>query len=263
MRANSLAYELAQLGHKASLIRIGSAPTLIAMEKGSEGKLNGNYYDYGGYHSLIQIIVEENGEDVPYLLDPQFMDKPIKREQYFIQTMGQNCLEEEDVSQRKVRSSLNCYYSTFEQNQMSGSTPHANQVLENPLYACGWYFDIEFLKRSLSKSNESPTNKTTLVIESLNSEVPSSLKGSTVGHNTSKQLILEAYQSHRDHILEKIRQAESQLSMAEAQLENTSPFYDADPEYEISFNTQLLEQLRKDLEDLEEKKREIRENLGI
>ena len=263
VRAKSLAHELAQLGFEAKQIRIGYAPTLIAMERDEEGLLNGNFYDYGGSHSLIQIMVEKGGEKVPYLLDPQFMNTPVPRDQYFIQTIGQVCQNVDNHQQVDVRSYLNCYFSESAQNS-SIEKVNSYQALNNESMACGWHFDVQAMTsfaKTVGSHPTQPNPKRHLAI--LNGDFSDldfglDFQNKDVHPESSKELILAVYVNLSQKFTKDIKYYEEQNKRLSEYF-----FVDREVEQSIEQNKKQVAQLKKDLAQVEKKLNEVRFNLGF
>ena len=193
-RAETLSYHLAELGYKTTTIRIEHSPTLIAMGLDSNDNLNGNYDDYQGFHTLVQIMVNENGKQTPFLLDPQYMTKPMPRDEYFIKTMGQVC--------EKVNSSLdltNCYYKEKPQNTMTDDHDFFNPLKKNDkALLCGWSgakveSRISIWPEPIDKSNKKIVNTNGM-------RTPEIFMEKEVSGDTSKQLIIHSYENYTESL---------------------------------------------------------------
>lgn len=263
VRAKNLAHELAQLGYQAKAVRIHPAPTLIAMEKTRDGRYNGGYYDYHGSHSVVQILVKENGILTPYILDPQFMNAPLKRVNYFVQTMGQDCVKVENyASDSDVPSSLNCYFSEKPQNSSMG-TINPYKVLNNQQMQCGWHFDVSETESFAKFANFHPAKKDDKKLVLLNDDgsgVPSKFNGLDISESTSSDLILHAYEQLQEKLQEELTNYEQRLS----QINATTPSLDY-PESEIEKDRdnyiKAIKQKKQDIANYPAKMEIVRKNL--
>ncbi|MDD4976647.1 MAG: hypothetical protein PHY93_19985 [Bacteriovorax sp.] len=196
-RAQSLSYHLAELGFKTTSIRIEHSPTLIAMDRDSNDKLNGNYDDYRGYHTLVQIMVNRNGKAVPYLLDPQYMTEPLIREDYFIKTTGQNCKKLDEQNEKVPVDLTSCYYKEEAQNKPAEKSELTSlfnpSLLQDQLINCGWTSAKLQTRVSIWPG---PINKNDTKIVCTNGEVPKAFEGKDVSETSSKELILSAYENY-------------------------------------------------------------------
>lgn len=271
VRAQNLAHELALKGYKAEVVRIGIAPTLIAMEYDKEKSLNGNFYDYKGSHSLIQIMVkQENGTEEPYLLDPQFMNAPVPKSEYFIKTIGQECHKVDNPYNPPDKSYLNCYYSVSPQNS-NDSEISAYKVLQTPSMACGWHFDpsakedfANFTKGSVTQANPDR------ILQILNGDGPvqndyGKLAGSAVMKVSHKYLILSAYQNMMSRLQKQSSYTKQQLTLSQQRL-RSGMFFDGSEEIirqTIKDLRQDIKIIDKDISYLSKKVEEVKSNLGL
>lgn len=182
LRAEALAYRLAERGFAARTLRIQQSPTLIALDRDRDGKLSGGYYDYQGYHTVVEITVRENGTERPYVLDPQFFNQPLPRREYFLRTTGQSCLQSTD-------SPLGCRFELYAQNHPS-ETRFWN-LTETAGSACGWAENPLHPEIASMKATE-PGPKKELRIQNAE-HTPEAFQGKTADENSYKQLILHAY----------------------------------------------------------------------
>ena len=205
-RAENLSYHFAELGYRTKTIRISHAPTLIAMERDSEGKLNGDYEEYGSGHTLVQIDVEFQGKTIQYFLDPQYMNKALPKEDYFKKTIGQNCqkLKSEDDT---ILDFTKCYYLERKQNATAEDLVTlfhtANSEVDRPYLNCGWASG-----HKAKNINEYPvlitSTKKDRSITSTNYKTPEKFKGKQVTDSTSKDLIWENYSTYEDRLKEQL-----------------------------------------------------------
>lgn len=259
LRAEALAYTLAKSGYAAKVVRIEHAPTLIAMDRALDNKLTGRYYDYHGYHTLIQIMVNDNGHQVPYLLDPQFMTEPMPRDEYFLKTTGQVC---KSLDETEDKSFLNCYYKLLPQNEPTErANAHAILDPKNQYSACGWNEDP--LHDAFAGRSQKPLPKVR-GLELANSgpedDTSSDVERMTVSERTHKILISRAYAGYRSRLLKRLKDTEAEMK----NLELTSMFWGEEkkeiPE-RIKQSKRTKAQLEQDLLHLHEKIQEVEANL--
>lgn len=188
-RAEALSYHLAELGYKTMTVRIKHSPTLIAMDRDENDLLNGNYDDYQGSHTVVQIMVNINGEQVPYLLDPQYMTEPTPQNKYFIKTMGQICEETENL-----KDLTSCNFITKPQNNIPDGHDLFNpNKMNDSAINCGWSSEEVKTRVSIWPN---PINKIDKKIVKTNGETPEFVKNKIVSENTSKELIIKAYENY-------------------------------------------------------------------
>lgn len=259
-RAEALAFTLAEKGFAANTIRIHRAPTLIAMDRTRSGELTGGYYDYHGWHTLIQIMVKDGELEVPYLLDPQFMNEPLPRDEYFLRTMGQIC-NETDSDQGK--SFLNCYFSVLPQNFPSDEGYHrpADAAVDRA-ESCGWTKDplhkgLANLKNGFQKSGKN--------LQILNdTETPARFANRTVNEGSARELILHAYENYEVRLKDRLQEMESRIARSEANLNIDSPFLGTREERQAQLEAQRKErnQLFLDIPNVSKKLAEVRKNMA-
>ncbi|MDO9182472.1 MAG: hypothetical protein Q7U04_08685 [Bacteriovorax sp.] len=218
-RAEALSYHLAEMGYKTKTIKIKNSPTLIAMDRDINGKLNGTYDEYRGNHVLVQIMVNRDGEDFPYLLDPQYMDEAKPLEEYFIETTGQVCKKIKEDSQKSPIDLTNCYYS--EDSQNSTADPASMHLLFNKfktkldeeMLTCGWSDKDIKLGHSIAPKWSQIDKKDTKIISG-NSATPEFFKGKDVSLTTSRELILFTYENYADELNKKLDFANKQIEIS-------------------------------------------------
>lgn len=241
LRAEALAYMLAEAGYAAKTIRIEHAPTLIAMDRSKDDALIGTYDDYQGYHNVIEIMVNEKGTISPYILDPQYMTRPMKKNEYFLRTVGQNCHAIKAVG---PNSFLDCYYRYKPQNAPTNIL-NAKAIIDakDPFTICGWEEDP--LNEDFAKKASRPRSaiKGLVLTNSSATDLPLELKNQAVTEETYKLLIIHAYQNYA-----------SQLKKIAAELPS-----DLSPEEK----SRRKRQIEKDLSNLHTKFRQIKKNLGL
>ena len=197
-RAESLSYRLAELGYKTTTIRIEHSPTLVAMDRDVNDKLNGNYDDYQGYHTLVQIMVNENGKQKPYLLDPQYMTEPMPRDKYFIKTMGQICEKTDDLIDM-----TSCNFIEKPQNTIPDDHNLFNpNEIQSSALNCGW--SGEKVKTRISIWPQPINKEDKLIIKTNGGEAPETFKGKEVSEDTSKQLIIYAYENYKNKLKQSL-----------------------------------------------------------
>lgn len=189
-RAEALSYHLAELGFKTTTIRIEHSPTLIAMDRDANDLLNGNYDDYHGAHTLVQIMVSINGEQVPYLLDPQYMTEPMPRSKYFIKTMGQVCEETESLMDL-----TSCNFKEEPQNNMPDGHDLFNpSKMNDSALNCGWSGGDVKTRISIWPK---PIIKTDgKIVKTNGGGTPDLFKDKIISEKTSKELIIKAYEDY-------------------------------------------------------------------
>lgn len=94
-RAKKLAQYFAEKGYRTEIVHIKSAPTLIAPLLDPKDNYRDKFIDYHGSHYVLSIKGEDGKE---YLLDPQFAEKPLSKKDYFISTIGTECIQQASVS---------------------------------------------------------------------------------------------------------------------------------------------------------------------
>ena len=94
-RASLLLNHLNKLGFNAQLITIDKAPLLIAPLLDSKDNFKKEIINYKGTHGVVSIMANDGNE---YILDPQFAEKPMLKSEYFIKTIGRECIENEMIS---------------------------------------------------------------------------------------------------------------------------------------------------------------------
>lgn len=103
-RAAELSLRLTKAGYKTKIIQINS-PIIVGIFKDSNGQVKGSdQYGDGiepysetaaGFHYVVEVETKmANGEIQGKLLDPQFMDKPMDREEYSLLVTGQKSKNE-------------------------------------------------------------------------------------------------------------------------------------------------------------------------
>lgn len=230
-RAEALSYHLAELGFKTTTIRIGHSPTLIAMDRDANDLLNGNYDDYHGAHTVVQIMVNVNDEQIPYLLDPQYMTEPMPRNMYFIKTMGQVCEETENEMDL-----TNCYFKQKLPNSMPDGHDLFNpSKMNDSAVNCGWSSGDVKTRISIWPK---PIIKTDgKIVKTNGGDTPEFFKDKIVSEKTSKELIIKAYEDYALSLkseLDKINSSLAIRSEIPRDKENVSP-------YAISFANELKE----------------------
>ncbi len=259
LRATALAYTLAEAGYAASTVRIEHSPTLIAMDRDRENKLTGRYYDYMGYHTLIQVMVSDGKTIVPYLLDPQFMTQPMPRDEYFLRTTGQVCVEK---GKPEALSYLNCNYHLLPQNEPASSPLIPPHILDpkNSYTACGWEKDP--LYENFAQMGQKPLDPVA-GLEAMNLETPADIKGLAVTEGTSKTLILRAYKNYSVTLIDKLKQAKHSLETNEKYLSAKRVFMYSLEELpiQIAHDKAVIAQLERDLLNLDAKIKEVEGNL--
>lgn len=195
-RADALAFILAEKGFEAQILRIHNAPTLIAIDRDIDGKPTNRYYDYGGNHTLIQIMVKNlKGEVEPYLIDPQFMAKPLKRKDYFLKTIGQNCNKVE--SNTSNTDLLSCSYSLMPQNS-SEKNPY-DLLGDSDFSVCGWAKDQD--GEGLAKLSQKKIEETSKNMILMNSNHTKSLiEIDKDDPELTKKLIIASYVNYKDYL---------------------------------------------------------------
>jgi hypothetical protein len=88
-RAKRLGFKLAEQGYKTEIIHIEDAPTLIAPLLDAKDNYLDGFHDYYGQHYVIAI---KSSDGNSYILDPQFSEVPLKKENYFMKTTGPICV---------------------------------------------------------------------------------------------------------------------------------------------------------------------------
>jgi hypothetical protein len=260
-RAENLGYYLAEAGFAAKTIHIGHAPTLIAMDRQLDGSYNGNYDDYKGNHLLIQIDVEVNGKLEPYLLDPQYMESPMPREEYFLRTMGQNCQKQKDY-QTLQKDLTNCYFSEHDQNIPSGGfgllsyMENVNSEENGPYLACGWLNGKRSAVYRLNDNSNESLKKDKIITCSNCTE---KFVGKNVSSTTYKELIIDAYDSYDNKLKELLEIYDFQIQSFSPKSE-TNPF--GSPEKDLEVLKFYKEALVYSLKEIESKKAQVRKNLS-
>lgn len=248
-RAESLALLLAEEGYSATSIRITHSPTLIAMDRDVSGALNGNFDDYKGYHSLIQVLVDVNGKKVPYLLDPQYMEEPMTVDEYFIKTTGQVCNKTSATA--TIPDYTQCYYFEQKQNTTTEQNISAKINLKDPYIACGWASGKNILEwHDLGKG---PSGKKDNLLNQTNGQIPEKFKTQVATERSSKELILNAYENYENKLKQDLKQRQYSLSQPafpgfpsdyHAKLEQESKAL----EHSLTKYTETLRRVRKNLE---------------
>ncbi len=206
-RADALAFILAEKGIEAKILRIHNAPTLIAIDRDVDNNLTNRYYDYGGNHTLIQIMVKnKKGETEPYLLDPQFMAKPLKRKEYFLKTIGQNCNRVESVSSNT--DLLSCSYSLMPQNS---STKNAYDLLDQSKFSlCGWAKDQDGEGLAKLRKNTIEEASENMILMNPNHTI-SLIKTNKNDSELTPKLIINSYVNYEKELRRSIRDLDYQI----------------------------------------------------
>lgn len=258
-RAEALSYHLAELGYKTTTIRIEHSPTLIAMDRDVNDNLNGNYDDYRGYHTLVQIMVNDNGKQKPYLLDPQYMTEPMARDKYFIKTMGQVCEKTDDL-----KDMTSCSFKEQPQNKIPDGhdlfNPNEDQ---SSALNCGW--SGEEVKTRISIWPQPINKPDKLIVKTNGGEAPAIFKGKEVSENTSKQLILYNFENYATELKKELESINArikeslQLSTASSDFPTLSApdFSNTSPGFPTS-STLLTENFA---EEMEKEREEIRQEM--
>jgi hypothetical protein len=266
-RTNSLAFELAQIGYSAKKIRIHHAPVLIVFDYDKQNKLTGEYYNYQGNHSLLQVMVKIGDKLIPYFLDTQFMHKPIMKKKYFLKTIGQDCIEKLSFSAKSSFSSLNCYFTVRDQNYSEiKEDPVAVDVLTNVGQSCGWHFDVK--KSNLNRKKLAKLNNMSksLILKSMtNDTIPFELKGKIIGPEVQKILIIKSYTNYQFRLKELIDTLSDQIFMIEESIKSGGHFSSVDKindQNTILLYRLKIKQTNKDIAGIAEKILEIKSNLN-
>ena len=251
-RAENLAYLLAQKGYSARSLRIEAAPTLIALDRDPDDSLKGNYHDYHGYHTLVEIMVEEDGEQVPYLLDPQFMTAPVQREQYFIKTIGQVC-EENKIEKYEVHSALKCYFHVTPQSGTSRSSYSLGIIFsdDKPAVKCGWSNPL------LNSDLEGDPGRSEF-LKLLGGGTPEEFLRIKATEESSKELILYAYKQLENKIRQELHSILEEVKRLKLSF---SPSLDWEVQ-RLEYLKKLKVQREQDLERVQEKFLEVQKNLA-
>lgn len=254
-RAEQLARELAERGVSAQVVRIQYAPTLIAMERRKAGELTGGYYDYHGYHTLVQVMVGKKRE--PYLLDPQFMQGPLPRDEYFRRTMGQTCQLSTAEAETAPLSYLDCAYRLMSQNEPADSFNYAQIIKRHGATACGWRGDITAVNAP-SGEFAVPGELRLLNPNGPEEKAPAGWK---LEEGVQKKLILRAYEN-LGLKLETLRQ-EWAARVEDFEKQPPSPFLDFESlrQQELLSSKVQLARIMRDIPLVETKLKEVRRNL--
>ncbi|NOT80450.1 MAG: hypothetical protein HOP07_15770 [Bacteriovoracaceae bacterium] len=263
-RAETLSHFLAELGYQSKTIRIRNSPTLIAMDRDSEDNLNGNYDDYQGEHTIVQIIVKtEDGNEMPYLLDPQYMTKPETLNNYFIKVTGQIC---EKIS-IKLLDKSKCTYEEQPQNQIPDGHDLFNpEENSNTALNCGWSKKDVGSRISIWPN---PITKSDMKIVKTNGgKTPKLFEEENVTENTSRRLIIKAYEDYAESLNNKLLKVNSEI---EAEKNILFDKKDKSPEnlYFIKEFTEISQErqttkksLLETIENITERIRIVKINLG-
>lgn len=267
-RAENLSYFLAEAGYKTKTIRITHSPTLIAMDRNSDGSLNGNYDDYHGYHTLVQIDVMVKGKAVPYLLDPQYMEKALPQEEYFKTTMGQNC-QKLNSENDEFLDLTQCYFFEQKQNEapesdLFGLFNDRNAEEDKPFLNCGWADGSQAQSVDLIKQMKA-SSKNDKIIHCTNGVTPEKFKDLKVTNKTYKELIEESYSSYENKLKQELEFAIGQVRMTKHTLdlwgENTSSdLYKEELESHQEWKKEQ-EKIEFSLKVIPEMKKRVRQNL--
>jgi hypothetical protein len=244
LRAEALSFILAEAGYAAQSVRIEHSPTLIAMDRDANDRLVGTYDDYNGFHSVVQILVEEGGKSVPYILDTQYMRRALPRDEYFVRTMGQPC---RSLDEGPMGSYLNCYFRLHPQN-WSEEKVDAHAILDpgNRFTMCGWG-PTPLHEDFAQMAAHTPTQAASLVKTngwSPADQAPEWLARKPVNEETSKALIIDAFERYTAGIQEKLEILPSLL--------------DESPEAKV----RMRRQLEADSAGLAERVRLVRKNVA-
>lgn len=267
-RAEHLAHELATLGYRANIIHINAAPVMIALERTQQGELTGHYWNFNRFHAVVQILVPQNGSLVPYILDPQFMNEPMERSEYFRRTIGQDCSEIEsyqnsihdlynhryDIGDIQIRSSIDCYFGKLPQN-ISHSPINVRAALEEETMFCGWHTDPRENDR-LAQDIEQSGDGSSLVGFKINEDL--------ISESLYRDLIVRHYGELHTRIQDLISISEEIIEMKSVR--DPSLIFEWEQEefnFTLAYHEQRLLQLRQDLDALPQKIKEIRGNLGF
>lgn len=275
VRAAYAAQFLASRGISARKVFIQDAPTLIAFDLGDNNQPNGNFYDYGGYHAVVEVnVLEANGEVVPYILDTQFMQQPIPRNEYFRRTIGQECLQ--TTSPRDsltARSALNCYFQTEAQNVYAHELENSHDIesLQRSIIdpppldsrrgrslQCGWtqlvdsvpFSDADTIPPSLLNEDKQ--------LRIMNREnLPPGFNSQSYKPGVERDLILQAYREQlRPSIEENISMMLRNVEYSQRQLERNRYLFEEDRQEDLQVSEigpQMIEIWRQDLEAIDQK----------
>ena len=190
-RAYALAHELSRMGFKSKLVRIEDAPTLIAVDRGRNGKLKGRFNDYHGWHFAVMVEAESpDGSKQSRVLDPQFMDRPVSQDEYFVRTIGQRCkLIDSSVRKRISDADWDCTYRLLQPNYWyrAGDIKQEEFPFHPPIdpdAGCGWSI-LGQMKEEIRSINANYKG-------SSSDRIPQALRSE---RNPSVALILRAYKA--------------------------------------------------------------------
>ena len=258
LRAEALAYHLTEMGYSVNIIKIDRAPTLIAMERDRQNKLNGGYYDYAGNHTLVQIMVKDGAGEIPYLLDPQFMTSAMPRETYFKKTMGQNCVP---ANSPKASSYLNCSYDIFPANELTDRI-NSYAILDktNKFTACGWEADPMSETFSKMANAKAPLYSGLKILNEEKDETD----GLPYNEDTYKNLILRKFKNYPTKLSKQAASLRDEVAILEPKL-NSNDFgiWNSKEELlaQINQDRKAIEQIEHDLANIGEKIKEVENNL--
>jgi hypothetical protein len=232
------------------------------MDRDANGKLNGNYDDYQGSHTLVQIMVNQNGKLSPFLLDPQYMDEPVTLEEYFIKTTGQICKKSSAQKNQSPQDLTSCYYKEEPQNVTTESVElyslfntAKSRTTEEEFTRCGW--SSSRVKTGINIAPKwGQIHKNDSKIVCTNSDTPQIFKGKDVSLSTSKELILNFYENYSISL-------KNQLEHTNEQIKLTSEFpSNPDSKEILEGNIKFRESLIYSMKHIENKIKEVKKNLS-
>jgi hypothetical protein len=198
-RAMTLLNILGKKGYAAKNLQIVKSPSLIGFDLDTNNKLKGSFYQYHNNHSLVEVMVKVEGQLVPYLLDPQFMTRPMPRDEYFKRVTGQICKE-------KVSGVSDCKFIIYPQNYLSQTNFNYKEILNlnNPNTACGWSYTGYEIPEGLPS-----LEKTDGLMQNMQAaEYLSVFNGRSVSEDSYKKLTIYSYEHKLNLIKEKIKESE-------------------------------------------------------